>query len=87
MGRGPCSHESYDIPDAQGFVSPEGDGDLTVTGEGRFASGGVFDHGTHEEDGPGTWETLVLPRDIPAPRRPGERVAPDPAEQRRPVLM
>ena len=29
-------------------------------GEERFAPGGVLDHGTQEEDGPGTWETLVL---------------------------
>ncbi len=29
-------------------------------GEGRIAPGGVFDHGTQEEDGPGTWETLVF---------------------------
>ena len=29
-------------------------------GEGRIAPGGVFDHGTQEEDGPGTWEALVL---------------------------
>jgi hypothetical protein len=26
----------------------------------------VYDHGTHEEDGPVTWETLVSPREIPA---------------------
>ena len=29
-------------------------------GEERHVSGGVFDHGTHEEDGPGTWEALAL---------------------------
>ena len=29
-------------------------------GEERFAPGGVLDHGTQEEDGPGTWEALVL---------------------------
>ncbi len=29
-------------------------------GEGRLAPGGVLDHGTQEEDGPGTWEALVL---------------------------
>ena len=39
--------------------------------EGRV-SGGVFDHGTHEEDGPGTWEALASPRPIPALRRAGE---------------
>jgi hypothetical protein len=30
-------------------------------GEGRIAPGGVFDHGTQEEDGPGSWEALVAP--------------------------
>ncbi len=34
----------------------EGNSDLTGMGEGRFAPGGVFDHGIYEEDGPGTWE-------------------------------
>ncbi len=56
MGRGPCSHESYFISGAQGFGLSEGNSDLTAMGEGRFAPGGVFDHGTYEEDGPGTWE-------------------------------
>jgi hypothetical protein len=27
-----------------------------------LVSGGVFDHSTHEEDGPGTWEALASPR-------------------------
>jgi hypothetical protein len=38
-------------------------------GEGDVGLGGVFDHGTHEEDGPGTWEALVSPREEPATRR------------------
>jgi len=29
-------------------------------GEERTAPGGVLDHGTQEEDGPGTWEALVF---------------------------
>ena len=29
-------------------------------GEERIAPGGVLDHGTQEEDGPGTWEALVF---------------------------
>jgi hypothetical protein len=29
-------------------------------GEERFASGEVLDHGTQEEDGPGTWEALAF---------------------------
>jgi len=31
-------------------------------GEEGIVSGGVFDHGTQEEDDPGTWEALVSPR-------------------------
>jgi hypothetical protein len=30
-----------------------------------LVSGGVFDHSTHEEDGPGTWEALASPRRNP----------------------
>ena len=41
-------------------------------GEEGYVSGGVFDHGTYEEDGPGTWEALASPRPIPASRRAGE---------------
>jgi len=29
-------------------------------GEERSAPGGVLDHGTQEEDGPGTWEALAF---------------------------
>src|SRR5215510_272168 len=45
---------------------------LRQVGEERTVSGGVFDHGTHEEDGPGTWEALASPRPIPVLRRAGE---------------
>jgi hypothetical protein len=31
-------------------------------GEQHVTPGGVFDHGTQEEDGPGTWEALLSPR-------------------------
>jgi hypothetical protein len=31
-------------------------------GKEGLISGGVFDQGTHEEDGPGTWEALASPR-------------------------
>jgi hypothetical protein len=34
-------------------------------GEAGIVSGEVFDHGTHEEDGPATWEALVPPRRNP----------------------
>jgi hypothetical protein len=30
-----------------------------------LVSGGVFDHSTHEEDGPATWEALASPRRNP----------------------
>ena len=41
-------------------------------GEERGVSGGVFDHGTYEEDGPVTWEALASPRYTPALRRAGD---------------
>jgi len=37
-----------------------------------MVSGGVFDQGTHEEDGPVTWEALASPRPIPVSRRAGD---------------
>jgi hypothetical protein len=33
-------------------------------GEEMHVSGGVFDHGTYEEDGPVTWEILCLQIDV-----------------------
>ena len=62
MGHGPCSHENYDISGAQGFGSPESNSDSTAMGEVECAPDGVFDHGTHEEDGPGPWDCLEPPR-------------------------
>ena len=73
MGRGVCGLEIYVIPDAQGSVLPEGDDDLSGSmGEEGIVSGGVFDHGTHEEDGPVTREVLVSPRWNPVLRRAGD---------------
>ncbi|MCJ7440870.1 MAG: hypothetical protein MUO25_04735 [Thermoanaerobaculaceae bacterium] len=73
VGRGVCGLEIYVIPDAQGSVLPEGDDDLSVVmGEEGIVSGGVFDHGTQEEDGPGTWEAHASPREIPVMRRAGD---------------
>ncbi len=57
------------LPSAEGVALSEGDIGITVTGDGDVGLGGVFDHGTHEEDGPGTWEALVSPREAPAARR------------------
>jgi hypothetical protein len=41
-------------------------------GEEWTISGGVFDHGTYEEDGPVTWEALASPRYTPVWRRAGD---------------
>ena len=40
-------------------------------GKEVMVSGGVFDHGTPEEDGPVTWEALASPGKIPVLRRAG----------------
>ena len=73
MGRGVCGLEIYVIPDAQGSVLPEGDDDLSaLMGEEWIVSGGVYDHGTQEEDGPETWEALASPRQKPVMRRAGD---------------
>jgi hypothetical protein len=61
------------FPDAQGPVLPEGNNNpLRELGEEGIVSGGVFDHGTYEEDGPVTWEALASPRPIPVLRRAGD---------------
>ena len=59
--------------DAEGPVVPEGNNNplQEFPGEEGVVSGGVFDHGTHEEDGPVTREALASPRRIPALRRAG----------------
>ena len=41
-------------------------------GEGSDAPGGVFDHGTPEEDGPVTWEALIFPANSAAIRSAGQ---------------
>ena len=63
------------FPEAEGPVLPEGNNTPLHTcrlGEEGGVSGGVFDHGTYEEDGPGTWEALASPRPIPVLRRAGD---------------
>ena len=57
------------IPGAQGFMQPEGHGGRCAMGEQWTAPGGVFDHGTLEEDGPETWEALTSPREETGRRR------------------
>jgi hypothetical protein len=57
------------FPEAEGPGLPEGNNTPLHTcrlGEEGGVSGGVFDHGTDEEDGPVTWEALASPRHIPA---------------------
>jgi len=63
------------FPEAEGPVLPEGNNTplhMCRLGEERGVSGGVFDHGTYEEDGPVTWEALASPRHIPVLRRAGD---------------
>ena len=63
------------FPDAEGPVVLEGNNiplRKRLWGEEGSVSGGVFDHGTYEEDGPVTWEALASPRHIPVLRRAGD---------------
>ena len=61
---------------AQGLVGPEGSRVVAdKRAQGDDAAGEVVDHGTYEEDGPVTWETLTFPRDtavkgFPHPKNP-----------------
>ena len=62
------------FPEAEGPVLPEGHNTPLHTyllGKEGGVSGGVFDHGTYEEDGPVTWEALASPDTF---RRDGEPV-------------
>lgn len=61
---GHAASKAISIPGAQGIGLPEGDGGLCAMGEQGAAPGGVFDHGTLEEDSPETWEALTSPRDL-----------------------
>ena len=71
--RGIAAPNPLTFPDAQGAVFPEGPNDLSVhVGQERPVSGGVFDSGTPEEDGPGTWEALACPRHLPVGRSAGD---------------
>jgi hypothetical protein len=71
MGRRP---RNLCVPDAEGPGVPEGNKNPRrgSVGRGGVVSGGVFDHGTHDEDGPVTWEALASPRRIPVRRRVGD---------------
>ena len=67
MGHGACGPKPITFPDAQGLFYLKA---TTIPCKHfwarRVVSGGVFDHGTYEEDGPVTWEALASPRHIPA---------------------
>ncbi len=63
MGRGNAANERTIPASAQGVSLPEGSSAVTARGRGDGAAGEVFDHGTHQEDDPVTWETLAFPRD------------------------
>lgn len=63
MGRGECGLEIYLIPDAESAVLLEGDEGLSV----MWARTGLYPAGCTttartKEDGPVTWEALILPR-------------------------
>ena len=51
-------------------------------GEERSAPGGVLDHGTREEDDPGTWETLAFLDRVPEPAENPVTRSPTPARKR-----
>ena len=64
------------FPGAQGVKEPEGNSDRTESGRGAVAPGGVVDPGTLEEDGPGTWDPLVSPRERAGLRGAGVEMSP-----------
>ncbi len=74
------------------MVSPEGRSDVIDKGQDGGAFGGVADHGTWQEDGPVTWESLALPRADTGRRgacarisdAPRVRVHPGPGQKKRP---
>ncbi len=55
------SPEIYDIPGAQGVWQPESNIVRVAIGQESVRPGGIYDHGTQEEDDPVTWETLIHP--------------------------
>jgi hypothetical protein len=60
VGHGVAAPKPITFPDAPGAELPEGHNSLSVLmGEERNVSGGVFDHGTPEEDGPVTAHVRV----------------------------
>ena len=72
VGHGACGPATSHLPGGPGccmtcrLQRPRRD-----VGEERGVSGGVFEHGTDEEDGPGPGEALASPRPRPVQRRAG----------------
>ena len=63
MGRGVCGLEIYPIPDAEGAVLLEGDEGLSVIwARTGFYPAGCTTTARTKEDGPVTWEALILLR-------------------------
>ena len=64
------------IPGVEGLSSTRRQQALSpVVGEGAASPGEVCAFGTSQEDGPGTWETLVSPRFVPVLRRAGPEIS------------
>jgi hypothetical protein len=61
VGNQPRKHVYAKVP--KGFASLKAAGCNRRKGARVQTTRGVYDHGTHEEDGPVTWETLSSPWD------------------------
>ena len=72
-------HETTFIPGAEGVVHPEGSSEVSASGRGDSAPGGVFGHGTRERRRPGNLgdphSSLVEPgiAEKPDPKSPTRR--------------
>jgi hypothetical protein len=72
VGLRPRNLSTFRMPRVLDFIEGN-NGPLRRLGEKGVVSGGVFfDHSTHEEDGPVTWEALASPRHTPVLRRAGD---------------
>jgi hypothetical protein len=60
VGLRPRNLSSFRMPRVLEYI--EGNNGPCAIGQGGLISVGVFNPGTHEEDGPATWEALVSPR-------------------------
>ncbi len=71
VGLRPRNLYAFRMPSVLDYIEGN-NGPWRRLGEEGVVSGGVFDHSTHEEDGPITWEALASPRRIPVVRRAGD---------------